>query len=89
MTNLLNELKEAANDCVVRQTMNVEDHSRIFFIDALKALAIVLVVMGHTNGLWEVDGKASLYFPMLSVFHMPLFMALKNIQVENWSELDQ
>lgn len=51
-------------------------YSRIFYIDALKALAIVLVVMGHTVGLWEVDGKVSFYQPVLSVFHMPLFMAL-------------
>lgn len=50
--------------------------SRIFYIDALKAFAIVLVVMGHTIGLWEVGGKCSFYLPILSVFHMPLFMAL-------------
>lgn len=40
--------------------------SRIFFIDALKALAIVLVVMGHTNGLWEVDVDVSAYELVLS-----------------------
>lgn len=50
--------------------------SRIFFIDALKAFAIVLVVMGHTNIIWEVGGGNSMYLPILSVFHMPLFMAL-------------
>ena len=50
--------------------------SRIFFIDALKAFAIVLVVMGHTNIIWEVGGRNSMYLPILSVFHMPLFMAL-------------
>lgn len=50
--------------------------SRIFYIDALKAFAIVLVVMGHTNVIWEVGGSNSMYLPILSVFHMPLFMAL-------------
>lgn len=50
--------------------------SRIFYIDALKAFAIVLVVMGHTNVIWEVGGSYSVYLPILSVFHMPLFMAL-------------
>lgn len=50
--------------------------SRIFYIDALKAIAIVLVVMGHTNVIWEVGGSNSMYLPILSVFHMPLFMAL-------------
>ena len=34
--------------------------SRIFFIDALKAFAIVLVVMGHTNIIWEVGGRNSM-----------------------------
>lgn len=50
--------------------------TRIFYIDALKAFAIVLVVMGHTNVIWEVGGSNSMYLPILSVFHMPLFMAL-------------
>ena len=50
--------------------------SRIFYIDALKAIAIVLVVMGHTNVIWEVGGSNSVYLPILSVFHIPLFMAL-------------
>lgn len=49
---------------------------RIFYIDALKAFAIVLVVMGHTHELWEVEGRESFYLPILSIFHMPLFMAL-------------
>lgn len=51
-------------------------HQRFFFIDALKAFAIVLVVMGHTVGLWEAHGDVSFYLPILMVFHMPLFMAL-------------
>lgn len=49
---------------------------RIFYIDALKAFAIVLVVMGHTRDLWDVGGRESFYLPILSIFHMPLFMAL-------------
>lgn len=49
---------------------------RIFYIDALKAFAIILVVMGHTNQLWEVGDKTSFYSPILSAFHMPLFMSL-------------
>lgn len=50
--------------------------NRIFYIDALKAFAIVLVVMGHTHDLWEMNGGESFYSFILSVFHMPLFMAL-------------
>ena len=49
---------------------------RIFYIDALKAFAIVLVVMGHMSFVWTTDIHESLYTTILSVFHMPLFMAL-------------
>lgn len=50
--------------------------SRIFYIDALKAFAIVLVVMGHMSHLWTNENSQSIYLPILSAFHMPLFMAL-------------
>lgn len=50
--------------------------SRIFYIDALKAFAIVLVVMGHMSYLWTSPEHPSLYLPILSAFHMSLFMAL-------------
>lgn len=50
---------------------------RIFYIDALKAFAIVLVVMGHLSPyIWETGDSHSLYLPILSAFHMPLFMAI-------------
>lgn len=50
---------------------------RIFYIDALKAFAIVLVVMGHLSPyIWETGDSHSLYLPILSAFHMPLFMAM-------------
>ena len=49
---------------------------RIFYIDALKAFAIVLVVMGHMSYVWTTDDHESFYSEILSVFHMPLFMAL-------------
>lgn len=50
--------------------------SRIFYIDALKAFAIVLVVMGHMSHLWTNENSQSIYLPILSAFHMPLFMSL-------------
>ena len=30
--------------------------NRIFYVDALKAFAIVVVVMGHSHDLWEMNG---------------------------------
>ena len=49
---------------------------RIFYIDALKAFAIVLVVMGHMSFVWTTNTHKPLYPNILSIFHMPLFMAL-------------
>lgn len=56
--------------------MEKSSSSRIFYIDALKAFAIVLVVIGHMSYLWTSPEHSSLYLPILSAFHMPLFMAL-------------
>lgn len=50
--------------------------TRIFYIDALKAFAILLVVMGHISYLWTEQGGHVFYPPILVIFHMPLFMAL-------------
>lgn len=50
--------------------------TRIFYLDALKAFAMLLVVMGHIDYLWSNHGVATIYLPILLVFHMPLFMAL-------------
>ena len=55
---------------------------RIFYIDALKAFAIVLVVMGHLSPyIWETGDSHSLYLPILSAFHMPLFMFLSGFVI--------
>lgn len=70
--------------------------TRIGYIDNLKALAILLVVMGHVTEYWfmTVDSVFNAFY---SSFHMPLFMflsgcfALKNIQrwdcAESWQFL--
>ena len=50
--------------------------TRIFYLEALKAFAMLLVVMGHIDYLWSNHGVATIYLPILLVFHMPLFMAL-------------
>ena len=50
--------------------------TRIFYLDALKAFAMLLVVMGHIDHLWSGNGVSTIYSPILIVFHMPLFMAL-------------
>ncbi len=42
-------------------------HQRFFFIDALKAFAIVLVVMGHTVGLWEASVYELVLSPVLAL----------------------
>jgi|LAHS01.1.fsa_nt_gb fucose 4-O-acetylase-like acetyltransferase len=51
---------------------------RVFYLDALKALAIILVIIGHLPAYcyfgW-VDNP-SLLGPIVSIFHMPLFMMI-------------
>lgn len=46
---------------------------RIFYIDALKAFAILLVVIGHESFFSPVDDKV---YGIVTIFHMPLFMAV-------------
>lgn len=49
------------------------NNSRIFYIDALKAFAILLVVLGHEAMFSPVDDQV---WQFVTIFHMPLFMAV-------------
>ncbi|WP_051220420.1 acyltransferase family protein [Prevotella sp. AGR2160] len=53
-----------------------QSHPRIFYIDALKAFAILLVVLGHEPLFSPVDDQV---WQFVGIFHMPLFMAVSGI----------
>ncbi|MCQ2353359.1 MAG: acyltransferase [Victivallaceae bacterium] len=55
--------------------MKDEKSTRIGYIDYAKAVAIFLVVLGHTNDPYT-PGKAWLYMDVCYAFHMPLFFLL-------------
>lgn len=54
--------------------------ARIQYIDRLKGLAIILVVMGHLYN-FSYGQSASVWFRVISSFHMPLFMFLSGLVV--------
>ena len=52
----------------------MSEHQRIFYLDALKAFAMMLVVLGHLS--YFSPFQDTIYGPVVGVFHMPLFMAI-------------
>lgn len=58
---------------------------RILYIDWLKGIAIILVVMGHVIGFDIYSGDScmnSFLYRLISSFHMPLFIFLSGLVVE-------
>lgn len=51
---------------------------RIQYIDRLKGLAIILVVMGHIFGFSQPDDPITKF---IYTFHMPLFMFLSGLVI--------
>jgi uncharacterized membrane protein YcfT len=51
---------------------------RIQYIDRLKGLAIILVVMGHIFGFHQPDDGINTF---IYTFHMPLFMFLSGLVI--------
>ncbi|MDK7740679.1 acyltransferase family protein, partial [Veillonella nakazawae] len=47
---------------------------RIVYIDALKAFAIILVVIGHLSAM--CGGGDNMIYEVIASFHMPLFLFL-------------
>ena len=56
--------------------------SRYEYIDRLKGLAILLVVMGHLMAFSLIASRNPI-FTVISSFHMPLFMFLSGLVVSN------
>ena len=52
--------------------------SRINYIDRLKGLAILLVVMGHVYGM-ALDLTETIVYRVIASFHMSLFMFLSGL----------
>lgn len=55
--------------------MEAYSKDRFQFVDRLKGLAIILVVMGHVY-FFSMHNQQGLWFDVISSFHMPLFMFL-------------
>lgn len=51
---------------------------RLFYVDALRGLAILLVVIGHLPMTCYHDTGVSPLGPFVDVFHMPLFMMISD-----------
>ena len=49
---------------------------RLFYVDALRGFAILLVIIGHLPLYCYKDVDASPLFSFVTVFHMPLFMMI-------------
>lgn len=54
--------------------LRLDTNKRLFFIDALKAFAIILVVLGHLSQFSPLQDH--IYGRIVTIFHMPLFMAV-------------
>ncbi len=59
------------------------EKTRIFYIDALKAFAILAVIAGHLPFYcyygWNIEPNPSSLAAFVSLFHMPLFMLLSGL----------
>ena len=57
-----------------------ESQKRLDFIDYVKALGILLVILGHTNLVVENDNRIAVYFfKVIYSFHMPLFFVVTGL----------
>lgn len=52
--------------------------TRVQYIDRLKGLAIILVVMGHIFGFSQLEDGINTF---IYTFHMPLFMFLSGLVI--------
>lgn len=55
----------------------MSSHQRVFYIDALKAFALMLVVLGHLAQFSPFQD--TFYCSFAGIFHMPLFMAVSGV----------
>lgn len=55
----------------------MSSHQRVFYIDALKVFAMVLVVLGHLAQFSPFQD--TFYSSFVGIFHMPLFMAISGV----------
>lgn len=59
---------------VIKNCMNKKE--RIDYIDGMRGMAIILVVLGHLLQYNLVDGEHNPVFSIIYSFHMPLFFAI-------------
>ena len=61
----------------------MSSHQRFFYIDALKAFAMMLVVLGHLAQFSPFQD--TFYSSFVGIFHMPLFMAVSGVVTKPYS----
>ena len=49
---------------------------RLFFLDALKGILIILVILGHAIQGYEIEYQHDILFRIIYSFHMPLFFLI-------------
>lgn len=54
---------------------------RLEYVDIAKAIAVFLVVLGHTNWVL-IEGRSWLYVDVIYAFHMPLFFLLSGFFIK-------
>ena len=68
--------------------MNIAKSNRNKFYDAIKGVAILLVVIGHVIQNHSNDFDNNLIFRIIYSFHMPLFMFISGVVVTLGREVD-
>ena len=58
--------------------LNMKNKSRIELIDTVKAITIILVILGHTTGKMDTP----MYMRIIYAFHMPLFFLLSGMSIK-------
>ncbi len=65
--------------------------TRLYYIDNLKGLLILLVILGHCIQQSDIDFDNNIVFRYIYAFHMPLFMYLSGFvsykKIYRWSQL--
>lgn len=65
---------------------------RLFYIDALRGFAIILVVLGHVLQNYYVPYEENIAFRVIYSFHMPLFMFLSgyvSYKICSWRTIEK
>ena len=68
--------------------ITTKDVSRVDYIDRLKGITIILVVMGHIIQYNIFNGQATSLYSMIYSFHMPLFMFISGYVLQKFFKIN-